>query len=306
MKRLFLLSFCLVGLVAMMTAQNRRPLAALRDTAKSDYVWVAAHRGDWIYAPENSLESLAHDIAWGVDLMETDVRLTKDDRVVMMHDWSVDRTTNGHGAVADLTLAEIKQLHLKTNFGTNTALRVPTLEEFIQLAKGKVYLYLDKAGQDLPGQPQGHMVKQLLKILKANKALEEAVFVLDWPYEKARAVFGDDLDKVVYVPVIEDGIPDLKAYVNEYIEKLHPVAFQFRVASLDTETYRLLPTVIGAGAKPFIAATWAEHTAGHGDAASMFGRPSEGWGWLVDKGFRILETNYPHDVLQYLRSENRR
>lgn len=38
----------------------------------------------------------------------------------------------------------------------------------------------------------------------------------------------------------------------------------------------------------------------------MFGRPSEGWGWLVDKGFRILETNYPHDVLQYLRSENRR
>lgn len=38
--------------------------------------------------------------------METDVRLTKDGRVVMMHDWSVDRTTNGHGAVADLTLAE--------------------------------------------------------------------------------------------------------------------------------------------------------------------------------------------------------
>lgn len=115
MKRLFLLSFCLVGLVAMMTAQSRRLLAALRDTAKSDYVWVAAHRGDWIYAPENSLESLAHDIAWGVDLMETDVRLTKDGRVVMMHDWSVDRTTNGYGAVADLTLAEIRQLRLKNN-----------------------------------------------------------------------------------------------------------------------------------------------------------------------------------------------
>lgn len=57
------------------------------------------------------------------------------------------------------------------------------------------------------------------------------------------------------VPVIEDGIPDLKAYVNEYIEKLHPVAFQFRMASLDTGIYRLLPTVIGPGAKPFIAST---------------------------------------------------
>lgn len=94
------------------------------------------------------------------------------------------------------------------------------------------------------------MVKQLLKILKANNALEEAVFVLDWLYEKARAVFGDDLDKVVYVPVIEDGIPDLKAYVNEYIEKLHPVAFQFRMTSLYTGIYRLLPTVIGPGPSP--------------------------------------------------------
>lgn len=304
-KRITFLLLCLLGITEMGIAQTNPPLNAIRDTTRSDYVWVAAHRGDWIYAPENSLESLRHDIYWGVNLMETDVRLTKDGKIIMMHDWTVDRTTNGHGAIADMTLAEIKKLRLKSNFGTKTNMQVPTLEEFIKAAGKKVFLYLDKAGQDLPGNPQGYMVKQLLKVLKDNNALEESVFVLDWPYQKAKEIFGDDLERVVYVPVIQDDIPNLKEYVNEYIYKLHPVAFQFRMASLDSDTYRLLPVVLKSGAKPFIAATWAEHTANHDDQTSLFKRPSAGWGWLIDKGFRIIETNYPLDVITYLKSENR-
>lgn len=305
MKKFVFVLLGLIGFVSFGQAQSCKSLNAIRDTSKSDYIWVAGHRGDWIYAPENSIESLKHDIYWGVNLMETDVRETKDGKIIMMHDWTVDRTTNGTGRVSDMTLAEIKKLRLKSNFGTKTNLQVPTLEEFIQVARGKVFLYLDKAGQDLPGQPQGTLVKKLLKLLKTNNALEESVFVLDWPYKKAKEIFGDALEKVVYVPVIQDDIPNLKDYVNEYIDKLHPVAFQFRMASLNSETYRMLPIVLKSTSKPFIAATWAEHTAGHDDLTSLFKRPSEGWGWLIDKGFRIIETNYPKDVITYLKSENR-
>lgn len=305
MKGIIILMLCLIGFASSSEAQSNQSLSSIRDTTKSDYVWVAAHRGDWIYAPENSIESLSHDIHWGVDLMETDVRETKDGKIIMMHDWTVDRTTNGKGKVADLTLAEIKKLRLKSNFGTNTDLQVPTLEEFIKVAKGKVFLYLDKAGQDLPERPQGSLVKKLLSILREHDALEESVFVLDWPYKKAKEIFGGDLERVIYVPVIQDGIPDLSEYVDEYIAKLHPVAFQFRMASTDSETYRLLPIVLRSGSKPFIAATWAEHTANHDDLISLFKRPSAGWGWLINKGFRIIETNYPHNLILYLKSENR-
>lgn len=305
MKKFILILLCYIGLISVSEAQCCKQLSSIRDTTKSDYVWIAAHRGDWLYAPENSIESLKHDIYWGVNLMETDVRETKDGQIVMMHDWTVDRTTNGKGKIADMTLAEIKKLRLKTNFGTKTDMQVPTLEEFIKIAKGKVFLYLDKAGQDLPERPQGSLVKKLLGILKANNALEESVFVLDWPYKKAKEIFGNDLEKVVYVPVIQDDITNLDSYVNEYITNLHPVAFQFRMASLNSKTYRLLPTVLKSGSKPFIAATWAEHTANHDDLLSMFKRPSAGWGWLIDKGFRIIETNYPYDVIKYLKSENR-
>ena len=308
MKRfLFVFILCCLGLAERVSAQPNPSFQKLKEKgSQSEYVWVAAHRGDWIYAPENSIPALEHAIFFGADMIETDVRLTKDGKIIMMHDYSVDRTTDGKGTIADLTLAEIQKLRLRNNFGGMTDLKVPTLEEYIQVAKDKILLYLDKAGYDLPGHESGHLVKELLKVLKAHDALEQSVFVLDWPYAKAKEIFGEDLEKVIYVPVIEEKIPNLGAYVDEYIEKLSPVAFQFRMASLDSETYRQLPKVLESGSKAFVAATWAEHTANHNDIISIFERPSAGWGWLLEQGFTVLETNYPKDLIDYLKVENRR
>lgn len=286
-------------------AQDNNKISLLRSKGSTDYVWVAAHRADYVFAPENSIQALENAIYFGADLIETDVRLTKDGHVIMMHDYTVDRMTNGTGRVSNLTLEEIKALRLKNNWGGATDYQVPTLEEFIQVAKGKVCLYLDKAGYDLPGHEEGHLVKELLKILKKHDVLEESVFVLNWPYEKAKRIFGEDLEKVIYCPVIEDKIPDLETYVNEYIEKLSPVAFQFRFDSLKTRTYQLLPKVLASGSKAFVAATWDTHTANHSDRVSIFKRPSEGWGWLITQGFSILETNYARDLIRYLKAENR-
>ena len=280
-------------------------LEMLRSKSSTEYVWVVAHRADLVFAPENSIQALSNALFFGADMIETDVRLTKDGEIVIMHDYTVDRTTNGTGYVANLTLDEIKNLRLKTNWGGSTTQLVPTLEEYIQVAKGKAGLYLDKAGYDLQGHEEGHLVKELLKILRKHDVLEETVFVLDWPYEKAKRIFGDDLEKVIYCPVIDDRIPNLEAHVNEYIEKLSPVAFQFRFKTLDSTTFRLLPKVLQSGAKAFVAATWDHHTADHGDRVSIFTHPAKGWGWLIEQGFSILETNHSKDLIQYLKSENR-
>lgn len=305
MKRLVLLSI-LLGFNIIAEAQSNDKIRLLREKDNTEYVWVAAHRADYVFAPENSVQALKNAIFFGADLIETDVRLTKDGHIVMMHDYTVDRMTNGSGTIADMTLEEIRRLRLKTNWGGLTEFQVPTLEEFIEVAKGKVCLYLDKAGYDLPGHEQGHLVREILKILEVNGVLEEAVFVLDWPYRQAKSIFGDNLEKVIYCPVIDDKIKDIDVYVNEYIENLSPVAFQFRMNSLESETYRQLPKVLKSGSRAFVAATWDEHTANHSDRVSIFNRPSEGWGWLIDQGFRILETNYARDLIRYLESENRR
>lgn len=305
MKKIILTVLLSMGLLNSSFAQEDKLSAPLREKTATDYVWVAAHRGDWVYAPENSMPALEHAIQFGANMMETDVRLTKDGKIIMMHDPTVDRTTNGKGKIADMTLEEIKKLRLRNNYGIMTQLKVPTLEEYIHAAKGKILLYLDKASIDWETHPKGYLVKEILKVLKANNALEETVFVLDWPYETAREIFGEDLEKVIYCPVIEEKIPNLSSYVDEYIAKLKPVAFQFRMASLDSETYKQLPKVLSSGSKAFVAATWPHHTANHDDIISIFERPSAGWGWLIEQGFRIIETNYPKDLIHYLKSENR-
>lgn len=269
-------------------------------------VMVASHRADWQFAPENSIEALKHAILFGADIIETDVRMTKDGHIVILHDTTVNRTTNGSGYVGELTLNEIRTLRLRDNLGAMTSYGVPTLEEFIAIAKGKAWLYLDKAIYDLPGHEEGTLVRKLLEIARANGTLAETLFVLPWPYEKAKHIFGDDLEKVRYCPVIEDTIPNLEAYVDEYLTKLKPFAFQFRMASLNSKTYALLPKILASNSKAFIAATWSHHTAGHDDRVSIFDSPDQGWGWLIQQGFTILETNHPRALIHYLTTQGLR
>src|SRR5919106_471321 len=71
---------------------------------------VIGHRGNSVEAPENTLASLRSAFALGSDFVEVDVRLSLDGVPVIMHDETVDRTTNGHGAVAGLTLSQLKAL----------------------------------------------------------------------------------------------------------------------------------------------------------------------------------------------------
>lgn len=132
MKKTIFILFLIAILPMTSFSQNKESIKLLREKSETDYVWVASHRGDWIYAPENSILALEHAIYFGANMIETDVRLTKDGKIIMMHDYTVDRTTNGSGKISDLTLAEIKELNLRNNFGIMTDLKVPTLEEYIK------------------------------------------------------------------------------------------------------------------------------------------------------------------------------
>jgi glycerophosphoryl diester phosphodiesterase len=82
----------------------------------SDPVDVYAHRGSTVLAPENTLAAFELALAYGADVLEIDVRLSRDGHVVVTHDQRVDRTCNGQGAVADLTLRELKRLDAGYHF----------------------------------------------------------------------------------------------------------------------------------------------------------------------------------------------
>jgi glycerophosphoryl diester phosphodiesterase len=95
---------------------------------------LAAHRGGALLWPENSLLAFRNAVALGADFIEFDVHLSRDGEVMVIHDPTLDRTTNGRGAVRDRTVAELKTLRLKDRAGAVTGETVPTLDEVTAVA----------------------------------------------------------------------------------------------------------------------------------------------------------------------------
>jgi glycerophosphoryl diester phosphodiesterase len=120
---------------------------AAQSVVAQNKIMVTAHRGDWRNEPENSLRAFKSAAAMGVDMVELDLKKTKDGVIVIMHDDDIDRTSNGHGKPADYTLDELKKFRLKNGMGRVTAYNaIPTLEEVMLALKGtNVMVNLDKS-----------------------------------------------------------------------------------------------------------------------------------------------------------------
>jgi glycerophosphoryl diester phosphodiesterase len=108
----------------------------VRPSLERNRVQILAHRGASAYAPENTLAAFRLAIEQGADWLELDVQQTGDGHLVVFHDLRVERTTNGRGALRDLTLEQVRQLDAGSWFGPRFAgERVPTFEEVVALAR---------------------------------------------------------------------------------------------------------------------------------------------------------------------------
>ncbi|MXY98445.1 MAG: hypothetical protein F4Z29_12030 [Gemmatimonadetes bacterium] len=132
-----------------------------------------AHRGASGNYPENTLRAFQMALEIGVDEIELDLRTTRDGQLVVMHDATADRTTDGTGAICELTLAEIKALDAGRVFGDRfRGERVPTWEEALDLVQGKVRLNVHlKEG----GNPDGKYERKVAKALRAFRMTGDSV-----------------------------------------------------------------------------------------------------------------------------------
>nr|WP_298375987.1 glycerophosphodiester phosphodiesterase family protein [uncultured Halomonas sp.] len=109
-----------------------------------DRVDITAHRGSSAKAPENTLAAFEQAIEDGADYIEFDVRLTQDNEVVISHDNNLRRLTKLNRSLSDMTLEEARQVDIGSWFGdVFVDMRIPTLEEVIRLAKGRIKLYVE-------------------------------------------------------------------------------------------------------------------------------------------------------------------
>lgn len=110
-----------------------------------------AHRGASAHAPENTLAAFELAVAHQADAVELDANLTADNQVVVIHDKLVDRTTNGHGIVRKMPLAEIRELDAGTFFSAQySGERIPTLDEVCETVGHKVFINIELKNYDSP------------------------------------------------------------------------------------------------------------------------------------------------------------
>lgn len=272
----------------------QRIAAELRNPA-SKTVLVASHRGDWRNWPENSLEAMQSAIDQGADIIELDLKMTKDSVLVVCHDAKVDRTTNGKGFVKDLTADSIASLFLKSGHGIRTDLRMPTLRQALELCKDQAVVNID----------QGY------KYYDAALAICEELGVTDQVLIKGNALpdkvakkFASHKNNMLYMPIISlqkgTGQDLYKAYKKSGEV---PMAFEVCWDTNPEEAKNIMADILASGAKLWVNSLWPSLNGGLcDDAAARADKPGDIYGQLVDTGATIIQTDRIPLIVNYLRS----
>ncbi|MFH6770060.1 glycerophosphodiester phosphodiesterase family protein [Gaetbulibacter aquiaggeris] len=267
-------------------------VANLEDS-KNNKVIVVSHRGDWRNAPENSLQAIQNCIDMGVDMVEIDIRETKDGQLVLMHDKTIDRTTTGKGLISEWTLDSLKTLRLVDGLGVATQHLVPTLRQALELSKDKILVNLDKSYE---------IFDKCYEIIKETGTQDQVVIKGSKKLSTVEKEFGNYLGKVHFMPIIS--LPNGKAniIVDEYLSsnKL-PVAFEFTVESDTIKFINQFKTIREKGASIWVNALWPQHNAGHDDEKAV--QNPKIYNWFIDNHIDIIQTDRPALLLKYLREK---
>jgi glycerophosphoryl diester phosphodiesterase len=297
LNKKYIIAVSMVFLVLASNAQQHpdQKLAAIFNP-KSKKVLVAAHRGDWRHTPENSMMSLTNSIEKGFDIMELDVKMSKDSVLVIMHDNTIDRTTNAKGKPGDYTLAELKNLRLRNGLGRVTSHQIPTLEEMLIVARGKVIINVDKGNHYLP---------QVIRLLKETGTTGQTIVNVNdnTPYPELQKTI--KLPDDVYVMVVvamkrPDALSIIESYKTRKRSIIQPI--------FDTDTLNSLKALPLLAEKQvlWLNSLWPSLNGGHDDDRAVEqGEAEQSWGWLLKLHPAILQTDRPAELQTYLKQQEK-
>lgn len=293
---LTLLALAIVSDPASPLAQSP---AALHD--RDERVLVVAHRGCWRAAPENSIAALERCIAFGTDIVEVDLRITADDKLVVFHDRTLMRMAGREEAVADLTLAELERIALyERNGGGDVSLTgetIPSFRSFVEAARGRMHIILDM--KDDPRR----VAPLAAAVLAELEACDGALFALVAPSEAVTSIAGPLLDCASYMPNLRGEMGPMRQAALSYHD-LTPSSVAVRFdewAYLEDDA----SLVQASGLRIWVNTLDDHHAAGLVDADALT-NPDQLWGRLIDAGVTMIQTDEPEALTAYLAARSRR
>ncbi len=249
-------------------------LLLLPVSAAARHVVVIAHRGEHLHHPENTMPAFEEAVRLGADYIEVDVRTTADGKLVLSHDSTVDRCTDGKGEIASMTFAQIRALDAGIKKGPEFAgTRVPAFDEVLDYARGRINIYVDvkqAAARDLVDHIVGYGMAGHVVIYSGR--LSREIQEID-PELKI-------MPEAVNAEVVKRIIPEL-----------HPKVIAFGASDWKPEVIRL--------AKDSGAELYVDRQGGTTDNPA-------GWQAAIDAGAGGIQTDRPGELVTYLRAKGYR
>lgn len=258
-------------------------------------VLVAAHRGAWSWAPENSLAAIDEAVAHGADIVECDVRATRDDVLVLLHDSTVDRMATLSGKVAELSWAELRQARLKAGAGGTaaavTSLRLATLSEALECARDRIVVNIDTKVAALADRVAQAVI---------SAGMADQVFVkasIDKPADvdavRASPFFG----RVPFVPMMK-AQPGMLTGDLQRLEPLGCPMFEVEFADLG-DLLAARSELARLQARLWVNTIQVSHSLDLNDRRAL-ADPDAVWGALLEAGVGAIQTDAVADLVHYL------
>ena len=261
----------------------------------NDKIQIAAHRGTAASnIPCNTIPAFEIALKNGAAILELDLFKSTDGKIFVFHTGKESQQLNKNIKVTDLSSQEIRELKLVNVDFAPTKWGLNSFDEILETFKGRCILNLDRCGGFMPD-----VIKQ---IRRHNMA--EQILLKNSPKDEVLTAIGELAPDMMFMPI----------YFNNDTssEKLFNMDINFMGAELvfSTEQAEVIsPSYIEKMKKKGIT-LWGNAivfdyiyplAAGHDDDISMLENPDNGWGWLVDRGFDIIQTDWVKDCSEYLR-----
>lgn len=252
-------------------------------TQSNQNIYVAAHRGWKSKYPENTLAAFKAALTLDVDQLETDVRVTKDGQLVLIHDPTVDRTTNGTGKVCDLTFDELRALD------AGNGEKIPTLVEFMELVKDHPTITLDIELKEYPVEGWEEIsydvCDRVLKIIDDYGFTDRCV-INTWSgklHEYIYTTYGNKYKQHMYYPLFHLGRCKMDPYIYGYCT----CVFGLKDGSVSIEEAQQLRDRTGIR-------LWA----------GTYAKDEQMIDLSVAMGVELITCDNPDEVLEILRKKN--
>lgn len=257
---------------------------------------IVAHRGEWAEMPENSIAAIEAARAAGAHMVEFDVQPCADGELVVIHDETLDRTTNGVGPVADARFAEVRSLNLRAGAGGDgaalTELRVPTLTEALEAARGQILVNIDtKYMRDLD-----RVAETVLSLDIADQVVLKGPIDIDGNND--RFFKAPWYGKIAFMPIMPARPGRFGEDAARVIDQLKPVMLEIDFSNLEDVT-AARSALAERGVRVWTNTLDVVHSLDYCDSRAL-AEPDAVWGTLIAAGITVLQTDRSAALARYL------